>query len=293
MVHLFCIYSHDKHLTRKVGLMSAGSRRFGCGRLIWGGRVNLRCRTSCSSFVLARLIASFSVHGFNIWIPSAISDFNPLIKVPTNTFWVHPWTQLPNFSNSCWYSRRDPTCRMCERASSKSSPFVGPNQAHSSSSNTAHVTSLISSWNVQFNHLHHWLASPFRWNDAKITFCAFAMVWNSKNWSTRANHTVGLPFGNLGNSSLAILEDTTKQGLSLLSLWERECASCSWVSWLVLSLLEKNISGIRLSVASSWLNLSAIPNSIRCMPSCSPPSPASRLSIHSLLVDMIITRLWY
>jgi len=86
MVRLFCISSHDKRLTRKAGLMPAGSGRFGCGRLIWGGLVNLRCRTSCSSFILARLIASFSVRGLIIRIPSAISDFNPPIKVPTNAF---------------------------------------------------------------------------------------------------------------------------------------------------------------------------------------------------------------
>jgi len=235
----------------------------------------------------------FQCPRFEHRIPSAISDFNPPIKVLTNAFWVHPWTRLPNFSNSCWYSRRDPTCRMCERASSKSSSSVGPNRAHSSSSNTAHVTSLLSSWNVRFNHLHHWLASPSRWNDAKKTFCAYVVVWNSKNWSTWANHSVGSPLENLGNSSLAILEDTTKRGPSLLSLWEREYVSCLWVSWLVLSLLEKSISDIQLSVASSWLNLFAIPSSIRCTPSCSPPSPASRLSIHSFLADMIITRLWY
>jgi hypothetical protein len=55
-----------------------------------GGRVNLLVLANCSSLILARLMASFNVLGLNIRIPSAISDFNPPMNVPTRAFCVQP-----------------------------------------------------------------------------------------------------------------------------------------------------------------------------------------------------------
>jgi len=86
------ISSQDIRLMGPAGV--AGATRVVCGRANRahsdGGRMNLLCRASWSSLIRAKLMASLSDRGLNIWIPSAIYVFKPPMNVPTNTFWVHP-----------------------------------------------------------------------------------------------------------------------------------------------------------------------------------------------------------
>ena len=82
-----CISSQDSRLKGTVG-----DARLGTGG-VWltiVGQNNLRWRVIWSSFIRARLMASFNVRGLNIRISSAISVFNPPVKVPTNAFCDHP-----------------------------------------------------------------------------------------------------------------------------------------------------------------------------------------------------------
>jgi hypothetical protein len=67
-----------------------------------GGRVNLFVLVICSSLICSRLMVSFNFLGLNIQIPSAISTFNPLMKVPRKAFYVQSWTRLPSLSNFFW-----------------------------------------------------------------------------------------------------------------------------------------------------------------------------------------------
>ena len=82
-----CISSHESRL---MGVAGGVWVMVGCARLLVGDWNNFRCLDSCSSFIRARLIASFNVRGLNIRISSEISDFSPPIKVPTSAFCVHP-----------------------------------------------------------------------------------------------------------------------------------------------------------------------------------------------------------
>ena len=138
-----CISSHESRL---MGVAGGVWVMVGYARLLVGDWNNFHCLDNCSSFIRARLIASFNVRGLNSRISFEISNFSPPIKVPTNAFCVHPWTRLPNFSNSFWYSRNVPVCLTCDSASSKSSQSVGPKRAQSSSTKISHVTILPSSW---------------------------------------------------------------------------------------------------------------------------------------------------
>jgi len=70
--------------------------------LINGNLMNLLCRASWSSLILAKLMTSLSVYGLNFRIPSIILAFKPTINVPTNAFYTHLLILLSSFSNSRW-----------------------------------------------------------------------------------------------------------------------------------------------------------------------------------------------
>ena len=127
------------------------------------GLLNLLCLLSWSSFIRARLMASFNVCGLNMHIPSEISVFKPPINVPTRAFCVHPRTWLLIRSNSRWYSRSEPHCLILERALSKSSHSEGPKRAQSSSSKFSHDKTRPSSSINRRTHFHHRLASLSKW----------------------------------------------------------------------------------------------------------------------------------
>ena len=154
-------------------------------------RTERHCRENCSSFILARLIASFNDLGLNMWIPSEISGFNPPMNVPIKAFWVHPWTLLPSISKPFWYSHNFPFYFILDKASSKSSQSMGPKRTHNSLVKILQVITLYSSLYMRNNHYHHWLVSPFKWKEARENFWSSLFPWNSRNWPTLLNHSIG------------------------------------------------------------------------------------------------------
>jgi hypothetical protein len=64
--------------------------------------MNLLCRASWSSLILAKLMTSLSVYGLNFRISSIILAFKLTINIPTNAFYTHLLTLLSSFSNSRW-----------------------------------------------------------------------------------------------------------------------------------------------------------------------------------------------
>lgn len=233
-----------------------------------------------------RLIASFNVLGLNIRISSAISSLSPPMKVLTSAFWDQPCTRFPSFSNSYWYSRKDPSCRILERVSLKSSQSVGPNHAHNSSQKDSQVTSCCPSLHVRCNHCHHWLALPSKWKEANGTFCV--------NGSTFVNHFVGSPHAKRGNSSFANLEENGGLAPSHKFCddspvrWD-ENLEC-WIEGYRLSEMRwetKDLESFEI-VISNWCSLSATPSSIQTRFVRRPLRVVSKFSIYYLLVVMAL-----
>lgn len=233
-------------------------------------------------------MASFKVLDLNILISSEMSGLSPPMKVPTRAFWVYPQTWLPNLSNSFWYSRSGPTCRILDRASSKSSHSIGPNRAHISSTNPTQSITLPSSFSIHRNHCHHLLASPSKWNAASDTLSSSAIFWNSKNCSTQLSYSVGSATTYVRKSSLVSRDSNSgrdSSGLLMSPLLCGRIGSRRPVRWLLdPSLLMANESVIWRRISSIKWSLSAILASIRLKLSWRPPTLASKI-LDSLFVS--------
>ena len=107
-----------------------------------------------------------------------------------------------------------------------------------------------------------------------------------KNWLTRLNHSIGSSPKYREKSSFAILDEKFCRPLSCSSGFGRDEPLRSWAIWITAPLDAIIFSINLLSVSSKWCSLSFILSSIRFMPSCKLPSPASKSSILSLLVAM-------
>ena len=83
-----CVSSQDGLLTGDVVVEVEGTDEVQVGG--GGGRENSFCRWSCSSFMRAKLMASFKVFGLNIRIASEISGRNPPMNDPTSAFCDQP-----------------------------------------------------------------------------------------------------------------------------------------------------------------------------------------------------------
>lgn len=95
-----CISSHVSHLIVPVDGARALFVGAGTAQFLYWGRSSFLWRANWSSFICARLIASFNVLGLKIRISYEIYGFNPLIKVPTNAFCVEPRTLFSSLLNS-------------------------------------------------------------------------------------------------------------------------------------------------------------------------------------------------
>ena len=95
-----CISSQDSLLKGTIGAALLMTGYAGSIQLISGGRNSFFYLVNCSSFIRAKLIAFFNYFGQNMRMSSDIYCLSPPMKVLTDAFYDHPWSLLPNLSNS-------------------------------------------------------------------------------------------------------------------------------------------------------------------------------------------------